>query len=95
MKTNGGKRDNAGRKPKYGDAQTKTLRVPISRIAEIETLLLRKENPNQTNIETEELRARLKTIETIVDTFKSTQNLTSPRWAQANKLIAQLEHILK
>ncbi len=94
MKTNGGKRENAGRKPKYGDSETKTIRVPICKIEEIETLLLSKGDPNQTDVETEALRVKLHEIENIVEKYQTAQNLTSPRWQHANKLIQELREVL-
>ncbi len=92
MKTNGGKRENAGRKPKYGDSETKTIRVPISRIADIEMLLSSNTNPKQIDVETEVLR---ETIDNIVWKWKEQQNPTSPRWSVAIKILNELAEALK
>lgn len=87
---NGGKREGAGAKPKYGTSLNRVMRVPESWVEPLKTALINKENPfNGSDNLTPQ-------IITILDKYKkellSIRGLSNKRYAMlVNNLISEIE----
>jgi hypothetical protein len=87
----GGKREGAGRKPKFGE-KTVVVRIPESILATVKMLVENQNSGDFLQIKTVQ-NQQINDIKNLIKSYESNAN-DSPRWAFAKKLLKELDLIL-